>query len=176
MAKLFVANTTRQAHDFAYQIPAEDLSSFKRLSTQRIEAGTQQQIMGEAPLVVLEAIVEQHRRYGIVSAEEAVRTRGFVGLVYSFDRPVDLERMHYALDHNRGVLFEQGEQTRREMAVSIEATFEQELRRPMREVAVELLEERTLTEGSDGQMAQGLRVVHDDALRASGGVRPGRGR
>lgn len=173
MARLFVANASPQVFDFAYRIPGE--SSYRMAMPQRIEAGQQVPIMGEAPLAVLEAIVEQHRPYGIVSAEEAVRAKGFVRLIFSFDKPVPAEVISYCLDHDKGVLFDLGERQRREMAVAIDGTFERELRRPMRAVELEFLEDRPPHEDSDRQMAEGLRVVHDQTLASEGGVRAGRG-
>jgi len=137
---------------------------------QRIDPGGQIQVMGEAPQAVLEAIVDQHRAYGIISVDEATKHRGFVGRIFAFDTPVDLDRINYAIDHNDGVLFDQGEKQRREMAVSIDHMLQRELRQPMRTVEVEVLEE-----AENPRMAEGLRVVHDHALAREGGIRAGRG-
>lgn len=168
---MYIANTTSQHRNFDYRIPAEDVSTFGRTTTKRIEAGKQEQVHGEAPLVVLEAIVAQYRIYGIMSEDEAVRAKGMVELVYSFDKPVNLDRLNYAFDHNKGVLFDRGTEMRRETAIAIDHTFEQELRQPMRAVEIE-----TLHEAETPQMAEGLRVVHDHDLAREGGQRAGRGR
>lgn len=173
MSKLYIANVTKQHHDFAYRLPGEDMATYGRMSYMRIQAGQQEQIPPgqDLPLPVLEAIVEQYRVYGIMSADDAVRTRGYVWLVFSFDKPVDMDRMHYAFDHNKGVLFDQGERQRRELAVAVGDGISRELNQPLREVELEVLEE-----AESPSAAHGLRVVNDAALASEGGVRIGRGR
>lgn len=165
MAKLYIANCTKQAHEFAFRVPAEDnFGRQPRLATIRIDPGTQQQIMGDEPMVVLQAIVNQHRQYGLVSADEVVRTKEFVGRCYSFDKPVDLDKLNYAFDHNQGVLFERGQQQRSEMAVAVDQMLRdpQLPQQPLGEVGVEVLED-----ADTPTMGERLRVVH----AAAGGRR-----
>lgn len=126
MARLYVANLGRQAHEFHYRVPAE-IGFSRQTQIRRIEPGTQQQIHGEAPMAVLEAIIEQHRLYGLIEAAEVTKTPGFVGLCFSIDSPVNLDQMHYAMDHNQGVLFDRGVQTLKETAVAVDRAFENNL-------------------------------------------------
>lgn len=117
MATLYVANCTNQFYTFSYRIPADE-GYGKRTHEQVILPGQQMRIYADAPLKVLEAIVEQKRPYGIVHVSEVVRTKQFVGICYEFDKPVDLERFQYAVDHNHGVLVERGEELRQEAALA----------------------------------------------------------
>ena len=156
MAKLYVANTTKQAHDFAFRVPAEDdfARRVPRLSTIRIEAGSQQQIMGEVSPAQINAVVEQYLPYGLIPVDEVPSTRAFIGLCYSIDKPVDIERLTYALDHNQGVLFDRGKVQQKETAVATGNALEEMLRQPMREMEIEVLEEADAP-----KLATGLRVV-----------------
>jgi hypothetical protein len=124
MATLYVANCTRQPHDFLYRVPGEDMQLLRRIQIQRIEPGTQQRIHNECALPILEAIVDQHRKYGLIPVSEVPNVHDYVGLCFSFDRPVDFERLSYAVDHNLGVLQEQGVKQREEAAIAIDATIE----------------------------------------------------
>ena len=162
MSTLYVANCTAQYQDFHFRVPAEDLALTRRVQVQRIAPGFQQQILGEAPLPVLEAIIEQHRPYGLVPFDEVVRTTEFIGMCYSFDKPVSMDRIGYALDHNKGVKFEEGEERREETAVAIgniiDETIEDARRdgrpvNPPRAIEIENLEDAT-----DPKYAKGFRV------------------
>jgi hypothetical protein len=124
MATLYVANCTRQPHDFLYRVPGEDLALLRRVQIQRLEPGQQQRIHSECALPILEAIVAQHRKYGLIPVAEVPNARDYVGLCYSFDRPVDFERLQYAVDHNEGVLQERGVQQREEAAIAVDQVIE----------------------------------------------------
>ena len=117
MARLYIANLSRQDHDFWYRVPAEE-GYVKQAQFRKIHKGTQQQIHNEAPLPVLEAIVEQHRQYGLIEASEVVKTKNFIGLCFSFDHPVPIDQMHYGVDHNSGVLYDRGVRNREEAALA----------------------------------------------------------
>jgi len=108
-------------------VPAEEDFSFGPERTQIIAGGAQQQIYGEAPLIVLDRIVEQHRQYGIVEASDLIRFKGFARLVYSFDEPVPLDKLHYGVDHNQGALFDLALQQRQEGAAAFSLAVEQNL-------------------------------------------------
>lgn len=165
MAELFIANCTRQPHDFHYRVPAEDGRAYiRRIQIQRIEPQSQQRIHTDAPLPVLEAIIDQHRAYGLVPVADVVRAKNFVGLCYSFDKPVDLSRLEYAIDHNKGVLVERGDVTRQETAVAVDRAIEQNLedaRRASPELpaaSVASVEVETLEDSAQPSFGKGVRV------------------
>jgi hypothetical protein len=163
MARLYIANCTKQVHEFCYRVPADDGAAYSRtVRTQRIDPGTQQLIHTETALQILEAIVDQHVIYGLLPAAEVVRTKNFVGLCFSFDKPVTMEAIAYALDRNEGVNFDRAEERREINAIGVADALEgigEQLRHdgrrvpPLRGVDVE-----TLEDGDDPKFAHAIRV------------------
>lgn len=141
MSLLYVANTTKQHHDFLYQIP--ELEKY-RLGVQKIPAGQQVVIYKDAPLPVIEAIIKQHEKYGLMPVDDVVKTKGFVGLCYSIDKPVPLDKLHHAFDHNLGVLHDRSEQMKKEAAIAIGGQVENHLGGPVESLEVEIVEEGTI--------------------------------
>lgn len=99
--KLFIANCTLQRHEFLYRQPEQKRMEFV---TQVIDIGSQVQIWKDAPSNELKAIIAQHESYGLVPVNEIDRTKTFVGLCYSFDKPIDVEKIMYTVEANSGVL------------------------------------------------------------------------
>jgi hypothetical protein len=165
MARLYIANLGRQPHDLPYRVPAE-VGWSRQTQTRRIPPGAQQQIHIEAPLQVLEGIVEQHRQYGIIEASEVHKIKGFVGLCFSFDRPVLVEQLEYGVDHNLGALQEQGMKNLQETALDVDRAFEGtlmdaqqrgEIRGSTRVKAVHV---ETLEDSDTPKYGQGIKVDH----------------
>jgi hypothetical protein len=118
--KLFIANMTQQVQDFCYRVPEST-----GLRTQRIDVGQQIQISGDLSTPQIEEIVNQHARYGMVHIDEIDRHKPYIGLVFSTDRPVTVNRMSYGIQHNRMVLVERGKEIRQETAVALHQKIEQ---------------------------------------------------
>lgn len=167
MATLYIANCTSAVLDFQYRVPGDDLQMLRRVQMQRIGPGMQQRIHAEAPLAVLEAIVKQHERYGLIPVEEVPRTKGFIGICYSYDKPVDLERFQYAVDHNLGALHDVGDQRRLEQAAATQLAIDNTLqdaqrhdaslpRAQLRGVSVE-----TYEDSDSPTFAEGVRVTRN---------------
>ena len=113
--KLYIANCTKQNHDFTYRLPEDG-----RLKVQSIPMGGQAIVLRpDATPEVLRAILEQHVHYGLVDVSAIDRTSGFIGLCYSFDKPVDMEKIMRAHEKNELVLVEQGAQIRRDTAAAM---------------------------------------------------------
>jgi hypothetical protein len=110
--KLFVANCTKHIQRFMYSVPEE-----KGMRTQRIEMGGQILVYQDASADVIKYIIGQHEHYGLVSSNEVPRTRAFIGLCYSLDRPVDIEKIMTAVEQNDDVLIKRGQQIRQDSAV-----------------------------------------------------------
>lgn len=165
MARLYVANLGRQPHDFHYRVPAE-IGWSRQTQHRRIAPGTQQQIHTEAPLPVLEAIIEQHRQYGLIEASEVPKTKGFVGICFSIDRPVPLDQMEYGVDHNAGALQEQGVKNLEEAAFAADRAFENTLIDAQRRgeirgsTRVKALHVETLEDGDAPKFGQHIKVDH----------------
>lgn len=165
MAKLYLANCTRQRLDFLYRVPDENGAMLRRVHTQTIEPGTQQLIFAEAPQHVLEAIVAQHRKYGLIAVEDVPNTdkTEFIGMCFQFNRPVDLDRLNHAFDHNQGVLHQEGMDRRAEAAIVIDSAINQQLDGVRRQGAHNVpnltdLRVETLEEADNPSFAEGIRI------------------
>lgn len=170
LATLYVANCTRQPVDFMYRVPGEDMVLLRRVQIQRLEPGTQQRIHNEAPLPVLEAIVDQHRKYGLIPVSEVTSVKDFAGMCFSFNYPVDLDRLAYAIDHNQGVLEERGREQRQAAAVAIGQALDSELEQARRSGAnvpgLRGLRVEVLEDSDNPKFGEGIQV--DQGARPSG--------
>lgn len=158
MAKVFVANTTQQVQEFSYRM----LESPKVIM-QRIPIGQQVQLPGDGwQPEDIEYLEKQHRRYGMVPVSEIDRTKAFIGVCYSIDKPVQIEAIRRALVANLEVLEERGKRNREAAAV---ATAQQitEATPTLRRLEMSIEEE-----GQAGQMAEGVRVVRDGEAPGAG--------
>jgi len=117
MSKLFIANTTKHIQQFGYRIP-----EFTRLFEQKIMPGDQVLIYQDSPKELLEGILAQHTESPkpfCISADEALKHKGFVGLIYSFDRPVPADKIEEKFQQNDVALTEQGLEQRKESAAAL---------------------------------------------------------
>lgn len=121
--QMFVANATRQVVTFLYRIP--DSSGVR---AQDIPIGGQVQLSQDLPVEAVNAIVEQHQRYGMVEAAQAYRSKGFAGLCYSLGSPVKMDTIAQLIDHNTDKLVELGQKIRQESAVSANNVLDGDLR------------------------------------------------
>ena len=113
--KLYVANCTKQIHDFGYRVPGDG-----RLRIQSIPMGGQIVVLRpDASPEDLKGIVDQHLQYGIVAATDIDRTRDFIGICYSYDKPISVEKIMNAHAHNEDILIERGVEYRRNNAAAI---------------------------------------------------------
>lgn len=111
--KLYVANCTAQVHDFTYRMLETD--SVRR---QRIEMFAQVQITGDLNQLEVDYIVKQYAVYGLVRVDEIDRTKPFIGMCWQVDKPIAVEKIRRALEHNKLVLDEMGRKFRQEAAIA----------------------------------------------------------
>jgi hypothetical protein len=98
--KLYIANATKQNFDFIFWV-----SEVPQPRRQKIPAGGQIMVYQDnMTLEQINSIVKQHERYGLTRVSEIDRRKPFVGLCYDIDRPVKIEKILYADEHNAGVL------------------------------------------------------------------------
>ena len=119
MTKLYVSNTTKHHQEFLYRIP-----EFTKVFQQRIPAGEQVLVYEDASKDVLEYIIKQHQdtpKPFMVSASEASRHRGFIGLIYNFDAPVKEALIESAFETNQDALKAEGLEIRKDAAVALNA-------------------------------------------------------
>lgn len=77
--KLYIANCSRQAHNFNYKLP-EKAQSFGAV----IQAGGQHMIDNQSDII--KHIIEQHEPYGFQRCDKVDHT--FSGICYAIDKPV----------------------------------------------------------------------------------------
>ncbi len=122
MSKMYIANTTKQDHVFTYRVPDDESATMSRPRAITIRAAAQVALPDNMNTPQIDAIIQQHGRYGMVDAKEIDRTKPFIGLCYSIDRPVSLDTIRHGLGHNDKVLVERGRKMREEAGV---AAFQQ---------------------------------------------------
>jgi hypothetical protein len=121
MPTLYVANASKQRHDFIYRIPEE--TSVRR---QQIAPGGQITVyQPNAQPEVIRSIIDQHVRYGLVDVSEIDRRKPFVGVCYSIDKPIKVEKIMYADEHNSTVLTKASEEARQLSAAALHTALEQ---------------------------------------------------
>jgi hypothetical protein len=139
MAKLYVANCTKQKHDFLYLAPET-----RTPRQQRIPVGAQIQVFQDAPEEVLMAIVQQHERYGMIAAKDIPRAQAFFGYCYSIDKPINVEQIMTAVQHNEDVLVEKGLEARKIQALALDESLSEMARENENELTgleIEIIED-----------------------------------
>ncbi len=153
--KVYVANTTRQVQDFTWR--AIGAKSVRKIA---IDVGTQQMLPGEWNSEDIAYLEEQHRRYGLVRADEIDRTRDFIGLCFSVDKPIAVDKIRHALTINEAVLMERGKVLRQQAAVAVSNHIEQHAPG----AGLTALEMTVVEEPKDGgtpSISEGIRVSRE---------------
>ncbi len=170
MSKLYIGNATRQFFDFHYRLPESPSSR-----VQRIRPGGQVLLSGEVSQSGIDAVVEQHRKYGLVRVSEIDRSRDFAGLCYDVDRPIQVDRLRRAMDKHVAVLVDKGKEIRKNAAIAssngLNASLE-ESGRPegLRQFDSSIVEENPAEDSVD-PVAEGVRVVPEGSPAAKGSRR-----
>lgn len=153
--KLYIANCTKQAYHLASRIP--EMTGIK---IAEIEIGGQRQIAGELNQPQINAIIDQHRIYGLASVEEFKRLKEFVPLIYSEGRPVSADIIRQVMALNNGVLVQRGRDMRQQAAVAANEAIS-EITPALERLEMSVVEESRgdLTEGDP--MAEGVRVERE---------------
>lgn len=120
--RLYIANATKQVHDFIYRLP-ESPNAHK----QQIEIGGQIVLAQELNSLDIDAVIEQHALYGLVKADEIDRARAFTGMCYSVDKPVSLPNIQKLFLVNHNALLERGQEIRKAAAVAVESQLQNNL-------------------------------------------------
>lgn len=158
--KMYIANATKQKFDFMYRLPETT-----GLRVQNIPIGGQIQITGELLPIQVDAIIEQHAKYGMVSVDEVDRSKSFTGLCYSIDKPIPVSKIMTAVRLNTDVLQERGRQIRQEAAIAENNRIEQSMREndipgELKALNVSVQEEKERPDGE--QVSEGIRVTRSD--------------
>jgi len=162
--KLYVANTTKQEHLFAYYLP-ENARPFSH----SIRAGAQIEISG--PQHEIDSIIHQHAIYGLVEANKV--KKGFGGLCYRIDKPVSLDAIEQGLAQTAQDKIEQALDSRKVTAAAADMVLSQKAQemglQQKAPLEVEVIEESKNPFETSGKFSETIEVVKDN-------VAPRRGR
>lgn len=126
MPKLFIANTTKQHHDFVYRPKigsggkTEDgvlKPIYGEMRLQHIPVGGQICVSGVSTDAEIRNILDQHKH--IVEFKSLNRVRGFQGLCYRQDDPVPIEEILERLETNDKVRTEENKDRQAATALKI---------------------------------------------------------
>lgn len=149
--ELYIGNTTKKTQIFLYRRPgSERPNDFMQME---IPPGGQNRVpVRDLSQPQIDAIVNHHAKYGLRSVEEITRThRGrYIGMCYSIDKPVPLERLQLGIQHNDEILVQFGEDLRQAAAVVTAQAIEQHTGRALAELEVSVEEENIDRHSGDG--------------------------
>lgn len=175
MPRLHIANCNQQVHQFTYWLP-EAPRSF----VQEIPIGGQIVVGGrDLPRQAIDAILQEHEKYGLVSVADAYKRKAFDGLVYSVDRPVPLSDILSLHDRRKGVLYDRGKQMRQDAAIATNEAIQDAMVRdqvPSRLNQLEMSVEEVERDQNDtsAEISEGVRVVPDEQTVTRRSLRPRR--
>jgi hypothetical protein len=163
MAELYIANVTKQHYHFAYRALERQGAVY-----QPVPIGGQTRIAptGRTDLTreEIDYIVDQHRRYGLISVDEVEAVQGsFSGYLYSVGEPVSADKMRRAMLKHEESLDKLGRQIRQEAAVSVVEQVERTLGAPLRtlDMSVEEVEPRGGYAADLSHISEGVRVSRE---------------
>lgn len=180
--KLYIANTTKQVQDFYYRIPGHPSSSGLMPLLQKIAMGGQICIPADLNTPEIDGIIEQHSNYGLIPADEVDAAKGYVGLMYSIDKPVPAAKMARLIGHNTEVMVERGQKNRESAGIAALDQANQFLQEQRPGDNIDAFEMSVVEETRDPkdlskEVAEGVRVVQNREDVTRGRPSPGqRGR
>jgi hypothetical protein len=98
LARLFVANTTKQNLELGYRMIEHKHPSASYL---KIPAGQQAEFPLDINSEDTNHLLAQWSGHGMVKYDEITRTDGFVGLAYRLDKPITSDQIQSGLDANQ---------------------------------------------------------------------------
>jgi len=149
MAKLFIANCTKTLKELNYHV-REQVKTFR----QPIKIGHQVQIWKDASIEELQYIVDQLMKYGLRDAREAYKDKNFVGLCFSFDKPVKADLLEAMIEKNYKLLDDRAQEARVNSALVLNHRIQKEMQETglpggLRELSVTVKEEKRPGENID---------------------------
>jgi hypothetical protein len=163
--QLFIGNCSKQFREIFFRLPEDDpRNPFRKMV---LSPGEQKRLPGTAPKDFLD-----NEKYGWREASSVSRQREFVGILYSFDKPITENALTYVIDANDGKLDEAAVEERKRMAVAASqmAMSHQDGRPIPKEFEMSIRQTSGDAAEDAGFREEGVRVVAD------GGAKPGRGR
>jgi hypothetical protein len=130
MAKLYVANTTKQNQRVYFRLDFDVDAEGRRSTILRfqpakyvdIPPGQQRVIGGEIHQDQVESIVEQLRPYGLAGVTEVASLAAVTPYIFNLNQPVKADHIRYVMAKNEGLQIEEGRQRRAKAAIIMNET------------------------------------------------------
>ena len=172
MAKLYITNLTKQRHEFCYRLPEEI-----QLRKQMINEGGQILVSGRGPAGLneedIKAIIEQHTPFGIIDISKIDQSKPYIGLAYSIDREISINKIGAGLQHNDDVKVEEGFELRKQAAVAVNQEVQKASAGSLKNLEMSVSQD--VKEGERG-IAEGIRITREgEAGGSTPATRGGRG-
>lgn len=153
MPKLFIANTSKQNHHFAFRLPEWQGPKFDM-----IQVGGQIAVCSGQDLSQdqVDFIIKSHVPYGLRSVTEAAKEKDFVGLCYSIGKPVTLDSFGKVFEHNEDAMKERAAERRQETVAAVAESL-RNTGAPMQRAEVEIIEETR--GGATPSISEGVEIV-----------------
>jgi hypothetical protein len=166
MPELYIGNATKQVHQFTYRSPERP-----GVIVQTIPMGGQVQISPngvhrDLSTPEIDAIIAQHRTYGIISIEEVDQMQGpFDGLCYSIGKPISMDKLHRVMKKKDDLMQHFGQKMRQEAALAVNQQIEGQIG-PLRQLEMSFIEEEPKSGYSDDltHLSEGVRVTRDQDI------------
>jgi hypothetical protein len=174
MPELYIGNVSKQIFQFCYRSPERP-----GVIVQTIPIGGQIRISPNGQHVNLstpeiDAILEQHKVYGLVSIDDIDRLRGpFDGICYSIGKQISVEKLRRAMVKKDDSLKDFGKTMRQEAALAVNSQIEEQIGSPLRQLEMSFQEEEPkggYTDDTD-HVAEGVRVTREAAASGRRGRR-----
>lgn len=164
---LYVANCTAQNYLFPYLLPED-----RKLRHKMIPMGGQTMIHSrDATREEMAAIVKQHEVYGIRDANTIDQARGFMGICYSFEKPIPVSKILAANRQNQETAAKQAQNQRQDAAAAMHHLMMDQARQDNVPIprSFEMQVEEVTSPGSDRGVNETIEIVQE-------GVEPRGGR
>ena len=116
MADLYIANTSKQDHDFVFDVPGG-----KRHHLRKIQAGGQI-VLTNLEGDTIKTIIDHHAMYGMRDIKAIKNEKIFVGLCYS-DHEITFDGLTSAIEHNMKNLEEEGDMLRTAASIAADQSL-----------------------------------------------------
>lgn len=154
MPVLYVANSTKQQHNFNYRLPEKD-----KLFMQKIETGSQIAIKLEKHEITW--VLDQHSKYGLVNVKEVKPKQSYSGLCYSIDSPIPEKLILNAFSVKDDAITDRSLEHRKNTAAMIEKSISEQAREMGIEAGstqIEIEEEKTGPADNESKFKETIEV------------------
>jgi hypothetical protein len=170
--ELYIANVTKQIVQFAYRAPERF-----GLVIQTIPIGGQIKVspkgsQSDLSTPEIDSILEQHRKYGLISVEELDTNRSsFHGMCYCIGKPISVDRIHKAMQRNEETLEELGKTIRKEAALAVNNQIENTVGGNLKQLEMSVVEEEPRGGYTDDHkpLGEGVRIIRESNPNSGGG-------